>query len=190
MIDNSKTICIEIIWEQFSNPLKSFIKRRVKNDQDADDILQNVFCKILSNIDGLRENDKVYAWVYKIARNSIIDFYRAQKFETDMPELSENIKSEVEVETTENEEIAQCLKAMIMYLPEEYKQALILTEYQNLTQKALSEKMGLSLSGAKSRVQRARTKLKKMLSDCCQLELDRRGNIIDYEKKCSDCKFC
>lgn len=190
MIDNSKNICIENIWEQFSSPLKNFIKRRVKNDQDADDILQNVFCKILSNIDGLRENDKIHAWVYKIARNSIIDFYRAQKFEKGMTELSENIINEVEVESTENEEIAQCLKAMIMYLPEEYKQALLLTEFQNLTKKALSEKMSLSLSGAKSRVQRARIKLKKMLLDCCQLEIDRRGNIIEYKKKCSDCKFC
>lgn len=190
MIDNSEAICIEIIWEQFSNPLKSFIKRRVKDNQDVEDILQNVFCKILSNIGSLRGTDKVYAWIYKIARNSIIDFYRAQKFEIDMPELSDNIVNDIEDESTDNKEIAQCLKAMIMYLPEEYKQALILTEFENLTQKALSEKMGISLPGAKSRVQRARTKLKKMLLDCCQLELDRRGNIIDYKHKCSDCKFC
>lgn len=61
MIDNSEVICIETIWDQFSNPLKSFIKRRVKIDQDVEDILQNVFCKILSNIGSLRETDKVYA---------------------------------------------------------------------------------------------------------------------------------
>lgn len=119
-----------------------------------------------------------------------MDFYRAQKFEIDMPELSDYIVSDIEDESTDNKEIAQCLKAMIMYLPEEYKQALILTEFENLTQKALSERIGLSLPGAKSRVQRARTRLKKMLLACCQLELDRRGNIIDYRHKCSDCKFC
>lgn len=189
-MDNSKANCMETIWEQFSKPLKSFIKKRVNNEQDADDILQNVFCKILSNFEEIRDNDKLHAWVYKITRNSIIDFYRALKFEKNMSELTDDIIIDVEVDPTENEEISQCLKSMIMYLPEEDKQALILTEFHNLTQKALGDKIGLSLSGAKSRVQRARAKLKKMLLDCCELELDHRGNIIDYKKKCSDCKFC
>ena len=79
---------------------------------------------------------------------------------------------------------------MINSLPEKYKQALILTEFQNLTQKELAERMGLSVSGAKSRVQRARIKLKELLLGCCSLEFDHYGNVIDYEHKCSDCKFC
>ena len=87
-------ICIESIWEEFNKPLKSFIKRRVKNDQDVDDILQNVFYKIHTGIGSLRDSDKIYSWVYKIARNAVIDFYRKQKSEANMIELSEDIISE------------------------------------------------------------------------------------------------
>ncbi|RCX14362.1 RNA polymerase sigma (SigZ) subunit [Anaerobacterium chartisolvens] len=181
---------IESIWEEFNKPLKSFIQRRIKNDQDVDDILQNVFYKIHSSINSLRDTEKTHAWVYRIARNTIVDFYRAQKYEEGIIELSEDILSETDDESTANDEIAQCVKAMIEYLPESYKQAILLTEFQHLTQKELGERMGLSVSGAKSRVQRARAKLKEMLLGCCQLEFDRLGNVIDYQHKCNDCKFC
>ena len=183
-------ICIESIWEEFNKPLKSIIKRRVKNDQDVDDILQNVFYKIHTGIGSLRDSDKINSWVYKIARNAVIDFYRKQKSEANMIELSEDIISESEDELTTNGQIAQCLKAMINYLPEIQRQAIELTEFQNLTQKELGERMCLSVSGAKSRVQRARVKLKEMLLGCCQLEFDRLGNVIEYKHKCSNSKFC
>lgn len=140
----------------------------------------------------LKESDKIHAWVYTIARNAIIDFYRAQRFEKNNSELSEDIPDESEdldVPTT-SEEMAQCLKVMVKYLPEKYKEAIILTEFQNLTQKELSERLGLSVPGAKSRVQRARIKLKEMLLGCCHLEFDHQGNVIDYENKNNGCKFC
>ena len=89
-----------------------------------------------------------------------------------------------------NKEIAACLKTMIDSLPEKYKEVVILTEFNNMTQKELSEKIGLSLSGVKSRVQRGRKKLKTILLDCCNLEFDRLGNVIDYQHKSSECKYC
>ena len=183
-------ICIESIWSEFSIPLKSFIKKRVKNDQDVDDILQNVFFKIHHSISNLKEADKIHAWVYSITRHELADFYRARKSESDITEFPEDIISDSEDKLTANDEIAQCLIPMINHLPEKYKQAILLTEFQNLTQKELSKRMGLSVSGAKSRVQRARLKLKEMLLGCCHLEFDHRGNVIDYQHKCSDCKFC
>mgnify|MGYP000948419210 CR=1 FL=1 len=190
MVNNlSGTTIVENIWNDFSKPLKGFIKRHVKNDQDAEDVLQDVFCKIYNNIGSLKDGDKIQAWVYKIAKNTIMDFYRAQKHELAFAELPEEVISDTETETTANDEVAQCLKGMIDYLPEKYKSAIILTEFQNLTQKELGAKLGLSVSGAKSRVQRARTKLKEMLLCCCSFEFDYQGNIVDYKTKCNDCKF-
>ncbi|WP_227018679.1 RNA polymerase sigma factor SigZ [Sinanaerobacter chloroacetimidivorans] len=190
MQEKSDAAQIEKMWEELSKPLKRFIKLRVKSDQDAEDILQNVFYKIQTNIGGLRDVDKLNSWIYTIAKNSIADFYRIKKFETEVFETPEELASVTDDESTANEEIAQCLKSMIMYLPEKYKEAILLTEYHNLTQKELGERTGLSASGAKSRVQRARGKLKEMLLCCCQLEFDRRGNVVDYKHKSDDCKFC
>jgi len=84
-------------------------------------------------------------------------------------------------------ELLPSIKAMVDSLPADYRQALILTEYEGLTQRELAERLGLSFSGAKSRVQRAREKLKIMLLDCCHFEFDRLGKVIDYQPKCACC---
>lgn len=79
---------------------------------------------------------------------------------------------------------------MVDKLPEKYKQAIIITVFENHTQKEYSEMVGISLSGAKSRVQRARDILKEMVLGCCSLEFDSLGNIINYKKRNSNCQFC
>lgn len=183
-------ICIESIWTELSKPLKGFIRKRVKNDQDVDDILQNVFIKIHNSISDLKEADKIHAWVYSITRHTLADFYRTRKSESDITGFPEDSICDNEDKLTANDQISQCIIPMIKHLPEKYKQAILLTEFEDLTQKELSERMGLSVSGAKSRVQRARAKLKEMLLGCCHLEFDLRGNVIDYEHKSRDCKFC
>jgi len=188
--DRSLITSVESIWEEFSIPLKSFIKKRINNDLDVEDILQIVFLKIHNNIDNLKESNKMHSWIYTIARNTIFDFYRARQDELYIECLTEDVFTEAHDEITVNNEIAQCLKIMIQHLTEKYKQALILTEFQNLTQKELALQMGLSVSGAKSRVQRARTHLKEMLLNCCDLEKDKRGNVIDYKVKSKDCNYC
>jgi RNA polymerase sigma-70 factor (ECF subfamily) len=180
----------ESIWEEFSIPLKAFIRRRINNDEDVEDILQIIFLKIHNNINNLNDTNKIHTWIYTITKNTIFDFYRSQKHDLYIECLSEDVITEPQDEITMNNEIAQCLKIMIQHLPEKYKQALILTEYQNLTQKELALQMGLSVSGAKSRVQRARIHLKEMLLNCCDLEKDRRGNVIDYKVKSKDCNYC
>jgi RNA polymerase sigma-70 factor (ECF subfamily) len=76
---------------------------------------------------------------------------------------------------------------MVDELPETYREALRLTEYEGLSQKELSERVGISFSGAKSRVQRARAKIKQQLLDCCHFELDHAGRIIDYQPHCACC---
>lgn len=180
---------IEKMWDKYNITLKNYIKQRVYTVQDADDILQNVFYKICYNIHNLKDTQKFQSWMYAIARNSINDFYRLQKYES-IYELTEDITVEIEDKSAENEEIAQCLKSMIISLPEKYKEAIILTEFQNLTLKELSDKVGISVSGSKSRVQRARAKLKNTLLSCCQIEFDHQGNVINYKHKYTKCKFC
>jgi RNA polymerase sigma-70 factor (ECF subfamily) len=76
---------------------------------------------------------------------------------------------------------------MVDELPDTYRDALLLTEYQGLNQRQMADRLGISFSGAKSRVQRARRMLRDMLLTCCHFELDRRGAIIDYYQHCCCC---
>ena len=178
------------IWDKFNEPLKNFIRKRIPDEKDVDDVLQEVFLKIHANIESLSDDQKIYAWIYKITRNAIADYYRRIEKSVDFLEFPEDLAIAQDESVNQNMEIAACLKSMIDNLPEKYKEAVLLTEFQNLTQKELSERMGLSLSGAKSRVRRGREKLKEMLLDCCHLEFDRLGNVIDYKYRSSGCKYC
>ena len=176
----------ENLWETFHNGIKHFILQRIPDEQSADDVLQETFLKIHTRIDTLRDEEKLQSWMYQIARNAIADYYRSQKVTV---ELSEALP--VPEEPVYEDEVIQNLipsvKAMVESLPPTYREALILTEYEGLSQRELAQRLGLSFSGAKSRVQRAREKLKMLLLDCCHFEFDRLGKIIDYEPHCGCC---
>lgn len=183
---------IEQIWSHFHMQLKTFISRRVHRPNDADDILQNVYVKILNQLPNLRDEQKLHAWIYQIARNTLIDYYRKEK---PIEELPEEIIFHQEPETNLNQELIKCLKSFVNQLPDKYRTAIQLTEYAGYSQKQLSEQLGISLSGAKSRVQRGRQKLKELIIACCHLELDRFGNVLDYkpnrpvaQSSCCTCK--
>jgi len=178
------------IWADFRVPIKGFISRRIANESDVEDVLQDVFEKIYKNLDDLNDAEKITPWVYRIARNSVIDHYRKHNKAEKALQIPEDLTAEQPDDKSANAEIASCLTAMISCLPEKYREAILLTEFENYTLKELSEKIGLSLSGAKSRVQRARTRLKEMLVNCCQMDFDHLGNIVDYKHKTDNCKFC
>lgn len=175
----------EAIWYEFNAGLKQFIRRRVPDESYTEDILQDVFMKIHTHIDTLHEKEKLPAWVYSIARNAVYDYYRAHRTDPmpeEMPYLPDDPFDDVVAE------LAPCVRGMVEGLPDTYRQAIMLTEYEGMSQKQLSERLGISFSGAKSRVQRAREKVKQMLMDCCHFELDQRGHIIDYQPRCHSCE--
>jgi RNA polymerase sigma-70 factor (ECF subfamily) len=177
----------ERVWETFHAPLQQFIRYRVSDDATAEDLLQDVFLNIHQHVDTLKDVKKLESWIYQVTRNAIIDYYRSIRTTTTLedPEalqLAEDLPDEDVIS-----ELFPCVRAMVTSLPAQDRQALILTEYQGLTQKELAERLGLSLSGAKSRVQRARAKLKQQLLACCHFELDRRGHVIDYQPRCACC---
>ncbi|HEU0000950.1 MAG TPA: RNA polymerase sigma factor SigZ [Ktedonobacteraceae bacterium] len=176
----------ESLWETFHTGLKHFILKRIPDEQSADDVLQETFLKIHTRIATLRDEDKLQSWMYQIARNTVADYYRAQKATVELPETLP-VPDEPVFEDEVIKDLIPGVKAMIDNLPPAYREALILTEYEGLTQRELADRLGLSFSGAKSRVQRAREKLKTMLLDCCHFEFDRLGKIIDYEPNCACC---
>lgn len=177
---------IEKIWEALSAQLKQFILKRTFDENSTEDILQEVFIKIHTHIDTLRHRSKIQSWVYQITRNAISDYYRGKRAVTELPEETPDV-SEGSTDRGFIEALTVCVRTMIDNLPDRYRQALTLTEYQGLTQKEMGRRLGLSFSGAKSRVQRAREKLKGMLVSCCHFEFDRTGKIISYQPICNRC---
>ena len=178
MEGSSQTNKTEKIWIEFGNQLKSFISRRVKDISVAEDILQDVFVKIHSNIDNLKDEQKIKGWLFRIAKNCIIDYYRKKII--DSKELKDSYDYEISEGNDAEQEIASGLLDMIKELPPIYSEALLLTEFEGIKQTELAKKIGLSTSAAKNRVQRARQMIKDDLMKCCHFEFDRYGTIIGY----------
>ncbi len=180
---------LEQIWHEFAAKLGQFIRARVADPATAEDILQDVFVKLQARLGQLKDPAKLPGWIYLITRNAIIDHYRTRKETVEVPE---SLAAEEESKTSETEELKSAFLRMIYSLPEPYREALVLTELEGLKQQQLAGRLGISLSGAKSRVQRGRQQLKKLLTECCTFEFDRRGRVIDCaprgKTECAECE--
>jgi RNA polymerase sigma-70 factor (ECF subfamily) len=179
---------VEQIWQSYHAGLRGFIRSRVGDESVADDILQDVFLRIHARIDSLEDGGRIKGWIYQITRNAVIDHYRARKTFEQLPDGL--AAPELDANDRARRDIEGCLSPLIRRLPDKYRQALVLSEIEGLTQKQVAEKLGLSLSGAKSRVQRGRAMVKDMLSACCRFDFDRRGTMVDYEAKGPGCETC
>ena len=180
------------VWQQVHNGLRAFIAKRVSEETEIDDILQEVFLRIHRGLDGLKDPRRIVSWVYQITRHAIIDHYRASGRRLEMPaglgadmELIRTMAAtpviaEFKDSGEYRSELAGCLRPMIDQLNKEYREALMLVELEGLTQQAAAQRIGLSLSGMKSRVQRGRRQLKRKLDECCLIQLDQPHGIADY----------
>jgi len=181
------SVSTEHLWQTLHDPLLAFIRKRVADQESAEDILQDVFLKIHKNIATLRNEKKLESWVYQIARNLIIDYYRRRTPTTSWDDVELPLLLEEEPEDDVRASLVPAVLAMVDCLPAPSREALLLTDYQGLSQKELAQQLGISFSGAKSRVQRARERIKQLLLECCHFEFDRLGRVIDYQSRCSCC---
>jgi RNA polymerase sigma-70 factor (ECF subfamily) len=138
---------VEAIWNDFSAKLGQFIRTRVADSATSEDILQDVFLKLQSRINEFRDPAKLQGWLFLVARNAIIDHYRTRKKTS---ELTESLPVELPQSDVESEELKAVFHRLINNLPEAYRQALVLTEFEGLTHQQLAKRLSLSVSAAKS----------------------------------------
>ena len=169
-------------WNAMNEQLFNFVNQKVKDADLSKDIIQDVFIKVFSKIETLDNKDKIVSWIFQITRNEIINHFRKQNFKDSSKEIPELEILDENLTT----EFSKCMLPMINSLPEKYREAIKLSEIDNISQKELAERLNISYSGAKSRVQRGREMLKSSLQQCCTISTDKYGNITDYKVK--DCK--
>lgn len=178
---------MEEIWVKFENKLRAFILSKVHDEFVAADLLQEVYIRIHENIDKVKDHTKLQAWIFQICRNLIIDHFRSHNKE----QKTKILAFESEFEETDDDFMSETLEDMIKAmsnLPQEYCEALCLTELEGMSQKDYADMIGISYSGAKSRVQRARKMLKDLLMNCCHYEFDKYGTVIGiYPVNCCCC---
>ncbi|GII20252.1 sigma-70 family RNA polymerase sigma factor [Planomonospora parontospora] len=159
--------------------LVAFVAARIDRPADAEDIVQEVLLRISRAAAGPREAGRLEAWVYQITRNAIIDHHRAAAAAGRAQHRAAFDRS-LTAEAAEPDALAAlagCLAPMLERLSERDRQAIALVDYEGVTQAEAAGRLGISVPGMKSRVQRARTRLRTLLTACCRVETDARGDV-------------
>lgn len=166
--------------------LRAYLRRRVE-PAAVGDLLGEVLLRMVQHRDDLAAAKNPWGWLYRVAANTVTDHYRrraAERRALGRVEADPSVPApDTAGDAAAADELAGCLVPMIRTLPPRYADALLLTDIDGLTQAAAAERLGLSLSGMKSRVQRGRRLLKRTLLRCCEVELDRRGGVMDYHPR-------
>ena len=174
-----------ISWKSLYGQLLNFVEAKVKERATAEDIVQEVFIKIHSKAGQLKETDKITGWIYQITRNAVADHFR--KHSRSVQPINVDWESSYH---EFNDCVAHCLRVLLGSLPEKYRIPLQLAELDNLSQYEIAEKLNVTYSGARSRVQRARKMLKDKLDELYYIETDSYGNVIVCENRVACCCNC
>lgn len=167
------------IHNQFGAKLHDIICKKVRHEDHCHDIMQEVYLKILLNVDKIEQADNTAGYLVKLTNNVVIDHYRKSK-QTPQSDLPDALATDEAVQKDQSLQLADCcLRPMIESLPDIYRDALVMTELEGMKHKDYAEKVGISLSNAKVRVQRAKEKLKEVIMQCCSYDFDKYGNIVD-----------
>ena len=168
--------CLMTAWHSHEAELRGWMRRRLGNDADAEDLLQDVFVKALRQGERFCAVTDARAWLFEVARNALADRLRLARPTVELPE---DLRAESEAAAAVDS-LAACLPRVLSELSPEDREAITLCDLEGLTQEEYARRKGLSLPGAKSRVQRARKRLRGRLTLACQVRLDAAGQVSDF----------
>jgi RNA polymerase sigma-70 factor (ECF subfamily) len=175
------------VYGALRDGLHRFVARRV-HPSHVEDLVQDIMLRMHERAADLRDDARVAGWAFRIAQSVVADHHRSHRTEPPSAELPDEVRDDAADATGNvNEIVAGWLQPMLALLPKEYEEAVALVDVQGLSQKEYAARAGLTISGAKSRVQRGRRMLEEMVRACCDLEVDSRGNVIGYERRHCQC---
>jgi RNA polymerase sigma-70 factor (ECF subfamily) len=177
-------------WSALSAALRAFVGRRVRDRHAAEDVAQDVLAKAHAGPASGMDAPQARAWAVAVARNAVADHYRARRNGQMAPLDWEPAAGEASPPPGAAPAASGCLPHLVRRLSRRYRDAVEMSDLHGLPQRAVAERLGLSLPGAKSRVQRARAQLRDMLLDCCDIELDGRGGVLSMEPTPRTAGYC
>lgn len=173
------------VWTDYNEDLKRFIISKTKDTTIANDILQDTFIRIHSNLDGLKDQSKMKSWVFTIARNTIIDYFKSSKKTVAL------LKEEIAFEDSEKTHTEKdCLYGIVKNLPKKYRNPLFLSDIKGMKQQEIAKQLKLPLPTVKSQIQRARKLIAQGFMDCCNYTVNENGKLVGEIQEKEDCKVC
>ena len=170
--------CIIDAWDAYHHELLRFVARRIPDNEDAHDLVQEVFLRAARLDNGLCGIDNRRAWLFTVARHLLIDRYRLKRDEVTLDDETADLPAAEDSAPIDT--LSQCLPRVLAELSAEDRMAISLCDIDGLSQQAFAEQAGLSLPAAKSRLQRARKRLRTQLVTACQVKFDETGQVCCF----------
>ncbi|WP_299107472.1 sigma-70 family RNA polymerase sigma factor [uncultured Tenacibaculum sp.] len=173
------------VWTKYADDIRYFILSKVKDKDITEDVLQDTFIKVHTKLHTLKDITKLKPWIFTIARNSIMDYFKStnQTFEL------ANFETETKIEAHKHTE-QDCLRGILESLPKKYRDPLFLSDIKGLKQQEVANQLNQSLPTTKSQIQRARKLIAKGFMDCCGFVLNEDGKLVGEVQDKEDCKVC
>lgn len=168
--------CLLSAWSAHERGLRTWLVHQTHDNALAEDLLQDTFLKALRQGSRFCELANARAWLFEVARNTLTDQLRRGHNAVELPEdLSAEDEAAAAVDG-----LAQCLPRVLAELSAEDREAITRCDIEGMSQADYARQLGISLPGAKSRVQRARTRLKAQLATACKVKLDATGKVCCF----------
>lgn len=181
------------IWAEVGASIERFVRRRINDPHQADDVVAEVMLRIHQHLGSLDDHERVTAWVFRIARNAITDHYRRTGRRREVlaadiePDADPSADAWLDDQEATLAELAACIRPLVDALPPDYRRALELTDFEGRTQADAAMIEGISVSGMKSRVQRGRRLFAALVRNCCEVTTDSRGQLVDFHLRPDGC---
>lgn len=179
----SATPASEVSWAAIADRLRPYVRRHVGSEADADDVLQEVLIKMHGRLPTLRDEERLVPWAFGIARRAVVDHHRSRGRTPTPIETPPDRHDPSPDDRDDADALTMTLATFVAALPSPYREAIVLTELEGRTQREAAVMIGVSPSAMKSRVQRGRAKLRRMLERCCSIELDARNRVVHVEPR-------
>lgn len=178
---------LDEIWSEYRSKLRAFLLKNIADPNDVDDLLQEVLIKTHHNLHTIENSNKLKPWLFQIARNTMIDYYRSRKTAL---AFDHQLHWTPESEADLIDQLSDCVQPFIEQLPEPEATLLKEIELKGVSQKEYAQQNNLKYSTLKSRVQKSRQQLHTLFTNCCEFSLDSRGNLLEITSKKGPCNRC
>lgn len=168
----------KILTTEFILRLRSFVRRRVSSEEEAEDITQNTLLKFVRDRDSISK-DRGPAWIFTVARNEIVNHFR-RNGAASSEEDKRLVEPEKDSDSSAIQELAHCVEPLLRRLSESDREILHRVDLLGESQVDIAAALGVARSTIKSRTQRARKRFHRELLSCCKIELDVRGTPLAF----------
>lgn len=165
--DESRNYAFNLLVRQYQRRLYAFIRRMVTDHDEAQDVLQNVFLKAWTGLDGFRADSQLYSWLYRIAHNESLNHLRKMKRGLFVSEDSVVERLTTTLDSSEHfsgDAIQRKLQHAVMRLPAKQRAVFTMKYFEEMKYETMSEVTGTSVGALKSSYHIAVKKIEEWLT--------------------------